>query len=416
MASKSTLQMGEGTTRFSALSGSMSWANGDIALPWETNSSARRRLLSSDMNVSTRPVIWSLLIVWPALALHYIAVATLDMYGKRPKGLLDFPQLPITVASILINPYASTAARMLAIGDNSSVLLAIVFLLLVPAPLVVYATVQVRRACRTMFYTRTRANKAAWLGDRATLNKYGAFFKNLQGPTYVYQDAGAMYDKGFGRFMHTRPVLESECGKRALARLFFVPYEYARNVLVLLVLGASTKAPLDGNLGQVVMLWLITCTHLLTVGWMRPHARGHSHIVEVLSTLGELGTYSAACLLVIVRRLNANLVPSVIPIADQLLVAAQVIAIASKIIGQGHALIHVLPILKRKVREKLTPAQVTRADRARVLAFKYGCRWHHNTFARYPKSRATYFISRNATNILENPQNRANFLTLKYLV
>jgi len=70
-------------------------------------------------------------------------------------------------------------------------------------------------------------------------------------------------------------------------------------------------------------------------------------MVEVLSTLGELGTYTAASLLVIVRRISPSLVPSVIPIADQLLVAAQVIAIASKIIGQGHALIHVLPVVKR---------------------------------------------------------------------
>jgi hypothetical protein len=338
------------------------------------------------------------------------------MYGRRPKGLLDFPQLPITVASVLINPFASTSARMLAIGNSSSVVLAIVFLLLLPAPLVIYATVQVRKATRTMFYTRTGAKKAAWLGDRAMLNKYGAFFKNLQGPTYAYQDAGAMYDKGFGRYMPTRPVLITECSNRALARLFFVPYEYARNVLVLLVLGASAPAPLDGNLGQVLMLWLITCGHLLTVGWMRPHAQGHSHMVEVLSTLGELGTYTAASLLVIVRRISPTLVPSVIPIADQLLVAAQVIAIASKIVGQGHALIHVLPIIKRKVSEKLTPAQVTRGDRAKVLAFKYGCRWYHYTFGKYPANRASYYISKRGTCLLENRENKANFLTLKYVV
>jgi len=139
-------------------------------------------------------------------------------------------------------------------------------------------------------------------------------------------------------------------------------------------------------------------------------------MVEVLSTLGELGTYTAASLLVIVRRISPSLVPSVIPIADQLLVAAQVIAIASKIIGQGHALIHVLPVVKRKLSQKLTPAQLIRADRARVLAFKYGCSWYHTTFGKYPASRATYFVSKRVPSVFEKPENKANFLTLKYVV
>ena len=410
---------------FDGVASSMSWANGDIALPWErapnSTSGRRRRLLSEDGGLSqaARLATWSGVIIAPVLIVHYLTVLALAAYKPqwRPSGLLDFPQLPLTVSLLLINPYASAAARVLAASNATSVAIGLAFLLLLPVPIVAFATVQVYRHAFSNKTRSLRQVQGAWTGSWDVKNKYGAFFKDVRGPPHEWHDCGALYDPNFKRYVPTQPVACRVSKVASTLPLFFVPYEYARNIVVILILGGFSETPhaaLNGNLPQVALLFGISFAHVSLLYFATPLSSLRAGFVEGAASFGEFGTYAAAFMLVVARRINPLIVPKLLPIIDKLLLMAQLLAILSKLGAQIGSLYALLPQLLRMVRMKTNPTRVYEADRARVLAFKYACRWYFRVYGRPPPSRAAYFKSRQPKEIWEDPSNKANYLVLKY--
>ena len=404
-ASKSTLQMGaDRPPMFDGVANSMSWANGDLATPWESDSTRKRSLLFNTMGNAAflhaiRVASWTGIIIVPILIAHFVIVV---LYNKRPIPMLDFPQFPITISLLLVNPFTSAAAKVLALTSTNGEAfgVGIAFLLILPIPMIVIASILIYRhayneSTRTIFQIKGASHQ--WIGSLQTRTKYSSFLKDVCGATYEWVDSGAEWNPLLGQFVASLP--KPVAIKQHPMSMFYIPYEYGRNVVVILILGAFSgqtdpTTTLNGNLVQVSLLLSITIMHIVTLKLVKPLSSTRAVLVEVLSTFGELGTYLAAFILVLMRRVEPLKIPHILPIIDKMLLIAQLLAIMAKIIGQFGTLATMMPSLRRSVLLKFSPQRVFDADRSRIIAFKYACKWHIKVFGCPPSSRALFFKSR----------------------
>ena len=404
-ASKSTLQMGaDRPPMFDGAANSMSWANGDLATPWESDSTRKRSLLFNTMGNaafqhSIRLASWTGIIIVPILIAHFVIVV---LFNKRPIPMLDFPQFPITISLLLVNPFTSAAAKVLALTSTNGEAfgVGIVFLLILPIPMIAVASVLIYRhayneSTRTIFQIKGASHQ--WIGSLQTRTKYSSFLKDVCGATYEWVDSGAEWNPLLGKFVASFP--KPVAIKQHPLSMFYIPYEYGRNVVVILLLGVFSgqtdpSTTLNGNLVQVSLLLLITIMHVVTLKLIKPLSSTRAVVVEVLSTFGELGTYLAAFILVLMRRVEPLKIPHILPIIDKMLLIAQLLAIMAKIIGQFGTLATLMPSLRRSVLLTFSPQRVFDADRSRIIAFKYASKWHIKVFGRPPSSRALFFKSR----------------------
>ena len=404
-ASKSTLQMGaDRPPMFDGVANSMSWANGDLATPWESDSTRKRSLLFNTMGNAAfqhaiRVASWTGIVIVPMLIAHFVIVV---LYNKRPIPMLDFPQFPITISLLLVNPFTSAAAKVLALTSTNGEAfgVGIAFLLILPIPMIVIASMLIYRhayneSTRTIFQIKGASYQ--WIGSLQTRTKYSSFLKDVCGATYEWVDSGAEWNPLLGQFVASLP--KPVAIKQHPMSMFYIPYEYGRNVVVILILGAFSgqtdpTTTLNGNLVQVSLLLSITIMHIVTLKLVKPLSSTRAVLVEVLSTFGELGTYLAAFILVLMRRVEPLKIPHILPIIDKMLLIAQLLAIMAKIIGQFGTLATMMPSLRRSVLLKFSPHRVFDADRSRIIAFKYACKWHIKVFGCPPSSRALFFKSR----------------------
>jgi len=462
MACKAKMQLGgTGKSAFAGVTGAMDWTVGNIAMPSE---GGRRRLLEEGTNSAfsqaERLAFWTGTILIPFLIAHTCIVHALAKYKPqwRPKGLLDSPQLPLTVAFMLLNPFASAAARILAVtnsGDLRGIGICLAYLISIPLPIIAFACVHIfkhiynsssvvqfvrrpvpqegrgnqlcldrldrkdrkdradckdrkallhqrdhsRRAVMAKPILRhkhglylTSYQKGTWRGNAPFLDKYNMLFKTLRGRTFAWADVGATWDQNERVFKASVPVCTELASWQGRMRLFFTPYDHVKNVLVILLLGGFQDAPVQGSLPQVTLLFAVTMMHLVVILGLMPFNRNKTHIVELISTTGELGTYVAAFGLVLTRHVAPAAVVRVAPLADQMLLAAQLVSVFSKILGQAWLAADVWPDVRRAFWDWVRPGHMAREDRRRILAFKYANRWYARTFACHLPGRAHYFI------------------------
>ena len=350
---------------------------------------------------------------------------------------------------MLLNPFASAAARILAVtnsGDLRGIGICLAYLISIPLPIIAFACVHIfkhiynsssvvqfvrrtvpqegrgnqlcmdrldrldrldvlqqrdrsRRALMAKPILRhkhglylTPYQKGTWRGNAPFLDKYNMLFKTLRGRTFAWADVGAVWDPSDRVFKASVPVCTELASWSARIRLFFTPYDHVKNVLVILLLGGFQDAPVQGSLPQVTLLLMVTMVHLAAILGLMPFNRNKTHLVELISTTGELGTYVAAFVLVLTRHVAPPAVVLVAPLADQMLLAAQLVSVFSKILGQAWLAADVWPDVRRVFWDKVRPGHMAREDRHRVLAFKYGNRWYARTFACHLPRRAHYFI------------------------
>ena len=454
MACKAKMQLGgTGKSAFASVASGMDWTVGNIAIPGK---GGRRRLLDAEgtnaFSQAERLAFWTGSILLPALILHTCIVHALAKYKPqwRPKGLLDSPQLPLTVAFMLLNPFASAAARILAVtnsGDLRGIGICLAYLISIPLPIIVFACVHIFKyiynSTDTVQFVRhsvphegrvnqlymgrldlqnnrdhehrqgrqnhkpkpkrhkhgmylTPYQKGEWHGDPAFLSKYNMLFKTLRGRTFAWADVGATWDPTDRVFKASFPVCTEHASWKDFdmgrLRLFFTPYDHVKNVLVILLLGGFQDAPVQGSLPQVTLLLMVTMVHISAILGIMPFNCNKTHVVELISTTGELGTYVAAFVLVLTRHVAPAAVVRLAPLADQMLLAAQLVSVFSKILGQAWLAADVWPDVRCAFWNKVRPGHMAREDRQHVLAFKYANRWYARTFACHLPRRAHYFI------------------------
>lgn len=415
---------------FSGVVSSMAWSNGNIQVPWGRAGAATgagRRLLSSAeaaasaagaLEPARNLITWFGALILPVFIAHYAFVRWTAAYKPRlrPKGLLDFPQLPLTIALMLVNPFTSAAARIFSLESavGWAVPAGLAFLFLVPIPVITFMVVRVRGLQSEV----AQLKDGRWFGNARTLERYGSLLKDVQGIPHCWTHAGAVWDRRRQKFVVAHPERENlQTSWIARARMFFVPYECARNALIILLLGGFDKpadASVQGNLAQVSLLLAVTVMHFGAMIVVRPLATAHATTVELLTTLGEMGTYAAAFTLVLVRRLAPEKLPEVMPPVDMLLLAAQLFSVAGKIVKQAGALVMLMPVLYQLALDKLRPDECRRRERGRVLAFKYADRWYYAIRGAHLPSRAHFYRSRESSPPPWESQG-PNFIQLRYM-
>jgi len=213
-----------------------------------------------------------------------------------------------------------------------------------------------------------------------------------------------------------------QVGNQKTISLFYLPYEYARNIVIILILGVFSgntdpQTLVNGNLVQISLLVGLSFTHIVMLYFSNPLSSLRATYVENIASVGEFCTYATAFTLVMIRRINPILVPTFLPIVDNLLLIAQLLAILAKIGGEISIVYTLLSNVARSMMMMITPEKIYKQDRAKILAFKYACKWYIRVFNCPPPSRAHYFISsaNKPLEVWEKPLNKANYLNLKYL-
>ena len=375
----------------------MNWINLNIDPPFMSQGDrTRRRLLavagSRSLGTALNLLFWFAAVLVPGCMVHYgIHVYRVRKHGKKGQlgGLIGFPQLELFLAAFLLNSFASAAAAMFRIGTPGSVLLGIGLLGMLPIPLVLGSAFVIYKYVlkeRTVQFFVTHAlqtcnspvsfirrglfsnNSGTWKGNDEILNKYGMFWGAMRGP-FMVKLKNVKFDDFLQKYAYTTMALVRD--GTTYIRTFYQPYVYLKNVWVALVLGAIAGST-TASQAQIMLLLCTLTGHLCIVIGAVPFNNPREQFAEVVSTVGELGTYAGAWAYTVYGT----------ALSGSAMFYFQMIAIGIHIALQIWLVFDKTGALWGVVEQRFFMDSVIRKTRRRYLQAKYANRWMKRTFGR----------------------------------
>lgn len=327
MNMKSNLQVGGGGLPDSMKAMTdMKWINLDIDMfgrgddAGGSGGGGARQLLSmpfEDWSKAVNLLAITAFVVLPMCVIHYcINRHRIRKHGEkgRLQGFFGFPQMELFICTFLLNSFASAAASLFRTGHGGAVMVGIVMVCAVPLPVILGSTYLINKyivqqkdvkfivtnaleQCKTPIDFVRRGlfsnNHGTWHGNKEILEKYAIFFQIYRGPFFV-QLKNVHFDDLLQKYKYNTIAYVRE--STMMLRTFYQPYVYAKNLWVALILGSYARSSgSGGSISQLVLLLLTYAMHFFIVALAVPFNCRRQQFAEVVSTIGEFGTYMSAC-------------------------------------------------------------------------------------------------------------------------
>ena len=401
MNMKMNLQIGGTPETIKGLAGGIGWINLDFSLP---NSNRRRNLLSSNEAIFDKTkslFIYSfLMFLLPISIIHYLIQYYLAIKKKiQVSGLLMFPQIELTVALLLINPYAKNAAKLFSLGTTKSIFAGIGMLLTIPIPILIFSIYAVRkyiienRSVKFLMFHNVEqvhgiipfikrgifasANKGYWKEDNHNiLDRYGVFFKSIRGPIYIFKDKIIRYDQKKYKYKWGKVIYVPD--KFVHIRSYYKSYFIARNIFICLLLNAFSYSS-HGNAAQSCILITLLTIHVYFMLFVSPFNTSKDQFTDISSNICELGTYVSGLCLLMARRLY---LAEILPLIEQSMFIFQILSIGIQIVTQLWNVVLIFQLIRSIFIEKFYKDYMIHEAYNQLLIKKFANRWLYKTHKR----------------------------------